>query len=222
MGRLRIRPSTLITAMTLTDIHTHNNHADNSSAILNCNGYIGDRCISLGIHPWDTDDSWREKFGTIATAAGRENVVAIGECGIDRLKAQTNIQTQIEVLRSHAILAEECRKPLILHCVKGVDEILALRKELKPQQAWIIHGFRGKPQQAEQITAAGIYVSFGEHFNARSVTAVSAERLFVESDESRRPLEEIYRAIAGARGCTVEELARQTAANVALAFHGRI
>ena len=208
--------------MTLIDIHTHNSKTDNSKAILNCNGYIENRCISLGIHPWDTNDSWREKFGTIATAAVKDNVVAIGECGIDRLKAQTSIQTQIEVLESHAILAEECSKPLILHCVKGIDEILALRKELKPKQAWIIHGFRGKPQQATQITAAGIYVSFGEHFNAGSVIAVPADRLFVESDESQMPLEEIYRAVAGARGCTAEELAQQTAINAALAFHGRI
>ena len=105
------------------------------------------------------------------------------------------------------------RKPLIIHCVKAFDSIIALHKEYRPQQAWIIHGFRGKPQLAEQLTRAGLSLSLGEHFNEESARIILAEKLFIESDESKVPIEEIYARIAKARGCSVEELVWQISAN---------
>jgi TatD DNase family protein len=114
------------------------------------------------------------------------------------------------------MLAEEVKKPLIIHCVKGLDEIIAMHKETVPQQAWIIHGFRGKPQQAEQLVKAGFYLSFGERFNVESLKATPLERLFVESDESNFGIYEIYRRISQTKGYSIEELAmtvRKNAAN---------
>jgi TatD DNase family protein len=81
-----------------------------------------------------------------------------------------------------------------------------LHKALNPKQSWIIHGFRGKPEMASQLTKAGMFISFGEKFNPESVQAIPVDRILVESDESAMPLAEIYLAIATAKGCEVREL----------------
>ena len=161
----------------------------------------------MGIHPWDITADWEQEFTRIKQYADRDNVTAIGECGIDKLKSPSPLTLQQEIFKAHAILAEEVKKPLIIHCVKGFDELIALHKSIIPQQAWIIHGFRGKPQQAEQLMKAGFYLSFGDKFNEESLKATPIERMFIESDESNIGIHEIYRTIAHAKGCSVEELA---------------
>lgn len=199
--------------MTFTDIHSHTlQKAENS--IYNCTtGYIAGRNISIGIHPWNITEEWRSEFQTIAAVADAENVLAIGECGLDTIKSPAPLATQEEILLAHATLAEELKKPLIIHCVKAYDRLIALHKELKPQQAWIIHGFRGKPALAAQLIKAGFHISLGEKFNAESAKSIPIEKLFIESDESRLPIADIYAAVAAAKGVTVEELAKQITEN---------
>ena len=192
--------------MDFFDIHTHNKECDSHSSILNSNGYITGRRISLGIHPWNISSDWEEQFAIIRADACKENVCAIGECGTDKLKSPANEELQQEVFRAHATLAEEAGKPLIIHCVKGFDTIIALHKEISPKQAWIIHGFRGKPQQAEQLIKNGFYISFGDKFNIDSVKATPLERLFIESDESKKSIDKIYDEIAKVKGCSIAEL----------------
>jgi hypothetical protein len=51
--------------MTLFDIHTHNNRADDEYSIYNCKEYIEGRKISIGIHPWEINDGWKERFAAI-------------------------------------------------------------------------------------------------------------------------------------------------------------
>ena len=200
--------------MAYIDIHTHNTAKKEVTAVYN--GTIPlptDRKISVGLHPWDIDSEWREKFEAIAVAAKAGNVAMIGECGIDYVKAGTPAELQEEIFKEHIKLSESVHKPLIIHCVKAFDRIITLHKEHKPTQAWIIHGFRGKPQLAASLTREGLYLSLGEHFNSESARAIPCNRLFVESDESAKSIEEIYTAIAQERGCTTEELAEQTKEN---------
>ena len=200
--------------MEFFDLHTHNEAADSRYSILNSNRAIEERYTSVGLHPWDITEDWEKEFLRITELAKSRNVIAIGECGIDKLKSTADIITQITVFQAHARLSEETRKPLIIHCVKGIDEITRLYKELNPTQAWIIHGFRGKPQQAQQITGCGLYISFGEHFNAESIKATPLDRMFIESDESTLPIADIYSAIAKTKDMEVEALQQSISANI--------
>lgn len=199
--------------MKFIDIHTHNKSEETAYAIFNSNGEPTTGCASVGIHPWDVDNNWKDRFRTIKELAKAPDITAIGECGIDRAHSGAGLELQTEVFRAHITLSEELKKPLIIHCVKAVDNIISQYKECKPQQAWIIHGFRGKPQQAEQLTRAGLYLSLGEHFNAESAKVIPADKLFIESDESSTPVEEIYAAVAAEKRCSLEELACQVSDN---------
>ena len=200
--------------MTLIDVHTHNNAAWNAIYSSGTH-YRADRKISVGIHPWYINANWQSEYASIAGFAGESNVVAIGECGLDMLKSPVPIELQEVILKAHILLAEEVQKPLILHCVRAYDRLIALRKEMKLQQAWILHGFRGKPQQAEQLIKAGFHISLGEKFNPDSARFIPTDRLFIESDESNAAIADIYAAVACAKGADIEALAVQTVQNAA-------
>lgn len=200
--------------MFLFDIHTHNKAANPATAILSSCSWLPDRLISTGIHPWEITDNHEELLAVVREAAGHRNTIAIGECGLDFLKSTATPEVQEQIFIAHARLAEEYKKPLIIHCVKAFDRLIALRKIIVPQQPWIIHGFRGKPQQAAQLIKAGFHISLGENFNLESAKSIPADKLFIESDESRLPIADIYTAIAAARGSTLEELAEQIEQNV--------
>lgn len=140
----------------VSDIHTHNPQA--TDAVINLEPGMAMRpggLYSAGWHPWwpDPNMAWVRRL------AADPQVVMIGETGIDKRRAAMTLPQQIELAKEHARLAEEVGKPLILHIVGAWPEIMALRKELRPQQPWIIHGFRGKQQLAEQLVRAGFILS---------------------------------------------------------------
>lgn len=197
--------------MRLIDIHTHTPQ-EGTFGILNSNEAT-QHPFSTGIHPWDIVADWEERMNKIEDIAQDKNCVAIGECGIDRLKSTATYETQRTILARHAKLAENLGKPLIIHLVKGEEEILRFAKEHSHREAWIIHGFRGKPQQARNLIRAGYYLSFGEKFNSDTLRSVPMEKIFIESDESHTPLQKIYDNIAATLGISNEKLLEQITAN---------
>jgi len=88
---------------------------------------------------------------------------------------------------------------MVLHVVRRYAEIIALRREARPSQRWIIHGFRGGAILARQLLAKGFDLSVGERFNAEAVRAIPAGRLWVETDVSSLTAKEIARRVAEAR-----------------------
>lgn len=113
-------------------------------------------------------------------------VLAVGEVGLDKL-ADAPMDLQVEVFRRQACLAEEVGKPLVIHLVKAVDELLKVKRDLRPSNPWIIHGFRGKAALAEEYLKHGFYLSFGEKYQEAALCRVPADRLFIETDESEFP-----------------------------------
>jgi TatD DNase family protein len=79
--------------------------------------------------------------------------------------------------------------------------LLEIKKQLKPKQLWIVHGFRGKPELARQLLKSDCAISYGEHFNVESVRNTPLDKLFIETDESLQNIETIYNSVALAKGC---------------------
>jgi len=189
--------------MTPTDFHTHRLDAG-PDAITSIDPVraltfiTADNSIpvSIGIHPWDTVQE--PDFDLIEQIAAMTQVVAIGETGLDKLRGAP-LTRQTDIFRRHIELSERLGKPLIIHCVKAWEELLRLKKEMKPQQNWGIHGFRGGPEQALQLTASGLYLSLGCHFNPYTAAAIPADRLLAETDESSLPIATIASRIAAVR-----------------------
>lgn len=128
---------------------------------------------------------------------------------------------QLEVFEYQARLAEEVGKPLVIHLVRAADELLRLRRELRPAMPWVTHGFRGKAALAEEYLRHGFYLSFGEKYQADALSATPGDRLFIETDESVVPIEELYLRAAAVRGIGSEELHRIVSANIGKVFFKR-
>lgn len=168
-----------------TDIHCHDRSRYREAVI---NIYPDDEIIegayhSVGIHPWNTSNINPQTIEKLKTLASHPQIVAIGETGLDTLKG-ASINIQIDIFCLHVTLSEQYKKPLIIHCVKAFNEIIALKKLLHSSMPWIIHGFRGKPHLATQLLNNGFYISLGKHFNPHTAAIIPPDRLFFETDDS--------------------------------------
>lgn len=185
---------------------------------------------SFGVHPWFIGDSLAAQLAQVerdieqALAAGHRSEVAspvsrsplfIGECGLDRI-CTTPYDLQLAAFEAQILLSETHRLPLVLHCVRALDDVLRLKRGTV--QPWIFHGFRGKPQQLRQLLSHGFFVSFGFRHQAESLRLCPAERMFLETDEERHPITLLYDTAACLRGTTSAALNVQLHENLATLF----
>lgn len=165
------------------DVHTHRLDAGPDAIIcLPAGAPVPDEgAFSVGIHPWDSASVSPELLQWAERSAALPQVVAIGEAGIDALRGAP-VDEQERLFAWHAALSERVGKPLIIHAVKSIDRIMALRRRLKPAQPWVIHGFRGKPQMAQQLVRAGFDISIGPKHHPGIEAEVPPRRLHHETD----------------------------------------
>ena len=196
----------------LKDIHTHQLSLHPETQLLSCSyrerlamSFQQAVYLSVGIHPWyitEEDYSFQKEW--ILQTLNDSRVIALGEGGFDKL-CTTPLDLQEKAFRWLIECSEEHHLPLIIHCVKCAAEIIRLKKEYKPISPWIIHGFRGKPQQATEYIRHGFYLSFGAHYSEVALKDTPLERLFLETDESSISIEKLYSRVA-----TTKEIAPQT------------
>ena len=204
----------------ILDIHTHRPapYPEGVVSLMDFETPLAEgQAYSIGIHPWDTAmPVSEESFVCLGELASRKEIVALGECGIDLLKGGP-LYRQLQILKRQIELSEELKKPMVLHCVKAVDIILGLHRDLRPSQKWAIHGFRGKPETALQLTNRGIFLSFGEKFNPSSVMTIPGGMMLAETDESVLTIDEIIGSLSEAANRDVTaEIESNTAAFLGL------
>lgn len=154
----------------------------------------------------------------VAVVAMRSQVVAIGETGLDKKNSPATMDVQLEVFREHVRLSELLRKPLLVHCVKAIDEMLAIRKEMNVSHPWVLHGYRGGSVQAEQLRKAGVLVSFGAQYNVDALLDTPNEYLLIESD-THDDVGLVYQRISEDLGVGEQTLRRTVAHNILQIFH---
>jgi TatD DNase family protein len=164
----------------------------------------------MGIHPRQAD---RTLLPPLRTLAGLPQVAAIGEVGLDKL-ASTPWSLQEEVFAAQVQLACEIRKPLIIHCVKAWQELMAVRKTVRYDLPWIIHGFRGNGTLAGQLLRAGCFLSFGIRYQSEAVClAREMRRLLAETDDKPVDIRKIYASLAATLALPEALLAQEILAN---------
>lgn len=163
-------------------------------AVVNCDGQLRlapGSPASAGIHPWWVDGHWRECWPRLEGTVRSPQVVAVGECGLDKVRGGA-WDEQMDCFEAQVQLAEEVGKPLVIHCVKAFDEVIAMCRGCRVRR--IIHGFRGKPQQAAQLMGQGFDLSFGFRFHPESLLlAYGAGRMWLETDgDGRGSIADVY------------------------------
>jgi len=187
------------------DIHTHHLRSD-ALSIFNATNMedvmVANSKVSVGIHPWYIDlNSVEDSLLKLKRLVRNEKVVAIGECGLDRL-TNVDMKLQKEILKKQMELSLEENIPMIVHCVRAFDEIIQMKQELNYTIPIIIHGYNNNAIIANQLLKNGFYFSFGkaimnENSNAsKIISTIPIEKLFLETDDSEINIEEIYSAAA--------------------------
>jgi len=211
----------------ILDIHTHHTAPQPEGVIsLRVGGehslppIENGQAYSVGVHPWDTageipDTVWEQ----LEKLASLPEVVAIGEAGVDLNVAKVPLFRQMLALKRQIMLSEELHKPLVIHNVKATDVIVGMKKDLKPSQNWVIHGFRGKPEVSYMLRRPGIYFSFGAMFNTKTLREMPEELILAETDESETDIREVIRQISQVRGKDMTEV---IAANTRRFLNGQI
>lgn len=209
------------------DIHTHTaSHTDDVISVLNVyqnfdtikNGGV----YSVGLHPWylhnaDTD------FESLVATATSGNVLAIGECGLDKV-CTTDWALQLFYFQKQVKLANALSKPLIIHCVRAFEEVIDVLDAEKVQVPVVFHGYNKNNILARRLLNKGYYLSFGAallNWNAtilEVVKEVPLGRFFAETDNSGKSIIDIYHCLAEIRKTEVDTIILQLQQNYKSVF----
>jgi len=209
------------------DIHTHSYKANSTEVfslpniIISKDYFIPQPC-SLGIHPWYIDINKDAQLDILKQYAKKENVLAIGECGLDKL-TDRDFKTQERIFREQINIANQLHKPLIVHCVRAHQECLRILKEENVQVPVIFHGFDKDMQLAHQIHRAGHYISLGASLlkgkQNELITALSCDKIFLETDDKPIQIVDIYMYFCRVRKMQLELLKEQIYQNFIRVFN---
>lgn len=175
---------------------------------------------SIGLHPWHLNDL-SDKMKEIEQRATEPNILAIGECGLDKA-CDTPWNIQEQAFEWQIELANRLKKPLIIHCVRAFSEAIAILKSAKVPV--IFHGFQKHPELAQELISHNFYLSFGKALydtkeNAiESFKIIPADRFFLETDNSTLAIQDIYKAAAALRNISENELIEQIQQNYKTVF----
>jgi TatD DNase family protein len=174
---------------------------------------------SVGLHPWFlTKENFEKDFERLLQLASNQQVIAIGECGLDKLRGE-DIAFQTLVFERQIHLAETVSKPVVIHCVKAFGEVIVVKKRLKPTVPLIIHGFNKKADVVNELVRHGFYISIGaailekkrpntEGSNfADILRQIPLDRLFLETDDAENAsIQEVYEVAAKILDMDLSEL----------------
>ena len=202
-----------------------------------CHAHPGYCYPALGLHPEDVKDDWQEQLTIVEQAIRdhRNELVAIGEIGLDYYWDKTYKEEQQEVLRLQMELAKELDLPVILHNREATEDIMRIVKEVGGRG--VFHCFNGSRETAQQILDMGFYLGIGGVLTfknsklAEKLDVVPLERIVLETDapymapvphrgernESRFMIH-VAERLAQVYNCSVEHIIEVTNANARQIF----
>jgi TatD DNase family protein len=150
---------------------------------------------AAGLHPYWIEQHNDTDIAQLETYMQDERCVAVGESGLDA--TQPNIDRQLNFLEAHLELALTANKPIILHCRKMDQALLAmLRKQRYKHKVYgVIHGFSGSYQLACSYIELGFTIGVGgtiTYSRAKktrdTVMRIPLESIVLETDSPDMPV----------------------------------
>jgi TatD DNase family protein len=149
-----------------------------------------DVSATVGMHPHDAAKLSEPMYDEIRELSSRDDVVAIGEVGLDYHYMRSSEEQQQTVFRRMISLAKERNKPIVIHTRSAASETLAILEEENAQEVGgIIHCFSEDRAFARRALALDFDLSFSgivTFKNAKAIQDVAgwapSERVMVETD----------------------------------------
>ena len=203
--------------------------------------YPGFAYAMIGLHPEDVRSNWREVVSEMRhiQEASPTEFIAIGEVGLDFYWSREYEREQMECFEEQVRWAIEARLPLMIHCRKAQNELVAILKKYRNQLCGgVFHCFAGNEKEAAELLAfdgfligVGGVLTFKKSHLPEVLPSIPLDRLVCETDapymapvpmRGKRNessfIPYIIERMAEAYGSTAEEVARRTTANARRLF----
>ena len=200
----------------------------------------------LGLHPEEVKADWKEVLGHINYSLTSHlspltsPVIAIGEVGLDYYWSREFEHEQLEAFEEQVRWAVELQLPLMIHCRKAQNEMVAIIKRYAHDlPGGVFHCFTGNVQEAQQLLEfdrfvlgiGGVLTFKKSHLPEVLSACVPLSRIVLETDApymapvplrgQRNESSYIVHMIdklAETYGVSAEEICQQTNGNVARIF----
>ncbi len=215
------------------NIHTHSDqNVDNNDIIEVKSINVDDNTdvdafpfCTIAAHPYSIkpSSSFIEYNSFLERNIIKDNVIAIGETGLDRTH-NDSFTTQKRVFLEHILMSEKYQKPMILHVVRVFPDIIELRKQTRATMPWIIHGFQANEQTIEQLLRHNFYLSLGdvlyknEERAKKLLEIIPLERLFFETDTRETSIIDVYNQASFLSNKTIDEFRKPIFSNFVKIF----
>ena len=216
-----------------------------------CAQYPGYCYPMLGLHPEEVRADWREQLAeirkvidTLLPSLAREgqgvSLLAIGEVGLDYYWSREFEQEQLEAFEEQVRWAVEWQLPLMIHCRKAQNEMVAIiKKYAKDLVGGVFHCFTGNEQEARQLLEfpqfvlgiGGVLTFKKSHLPETLAAVVPLNRLVLETDAPYMApvpmrgqrnesafVRHVITRLAEAYGVSEDEICERTNENVARVF----
>ena len=189
----------------------------------------------LGLHPEDVKADWRDVLAAIKPAL--QSVKAVGEVGLDYYWSREFEKEQLEAFEEQVRWAVEFQLPLMIHCRKAQNEMVAIIKKYQNDlPGGVFHCFTGNEHEAAELLQfdkfvlgiGGVSTFKKSHLPEVLAAVVPLDRIVLETDapcmapvrkrgERNEPAFVAYvlKRLAEAYGVSEEEVAQKTNENVA-------
>lgn len=188
--------------------------------------------MSCGVHPLHQEDAC--DYDTLLSHAQRNDVVAVGETGLDYHYSADTKEVQLQSFVDHIKVANVVKKPLIIHTRSAQQDTLdLLQAHYQQETGAVLHCFTESLDMARAAMEMGIYISISGivTFNSASelqetVRHIPLDKLLIETDspwlapapyrgEENQPkyVKRVGEFVAELKGVSIEELARITTEN---------
>ncbi len=144
---------------------------------------------SVGIHP-NSELKKEATINDIISLASNDQVVAIGETGLDYFRSEGDLEWQRDRFRTHISVAKELNKPLIIHTREAKDDVIKILKEEDAESVGgVMHCFVDDWDTAQAAMDMNFLISFSgivTFKNAKDLQAVAKQvpldQMLVETD----------------------------------------
>ena len=171
--------------------------------------YAGVVYPMVGLHPEEVKENWREELAHIKSllpslekmqtaelstsprGEDRRGLVAIGEVGLDYYWSREFEQEQLEAFEEQVRWSVETRLPLMIHCRKAQNEMVAILKRYKDQlPGGVFHCFTGNELEAKELLQferfvlgiGGVLTFKKSHLPEVLPAVVPLDRIVLETD----------------------------------------
>ena len=146
----------------------------------------------IGLHPEEVKEDWQEQLHAMRQILQDSHpFIAIGEVGLDYYWSREYADEQLEAFEEQVKWSIETRLPLMIHCRKAQNEMVALLRKYKDQlPGGVVHCFTGNVHEAEELMTfprfvlgiGGVSTFKSSHLREDLPAAVPLDRIVLETD----------------------------------------